>query len=118
MSEDLEKNAEDIIQDLSKRINSKSDMVKGWGEAFRVVFVDADIGYWIKVSMDGTIEKIEKGSPKVVKAKKAVASLVTTTETMAGVLDKSIDGGGAIRSGAIKIEGSYDALIKIAPAIA
>jgi len=110
--------AEDIIQDLNKRFKNNSDKVKGWGKAFRIMFIDIDIGYWIKLSMEGPIEKVEKGSPKVIGAKEAVASLVTTTETMAGVLDKSIDGNGAIRSGAIKVEGSYDALIKIAPALA
>ena len=44
MSEDNEKMAEDIIQDLNKRFKNNSDKVKGWGKAFRIMFIDIDIG--------------------------------------------------------------------------
>jgi len=56
MSEDQEKVAEDCIQILTDRIKKNSDKIKGWGKAIRIGFMDLDIGYWIKLSMDGTVD--------------------------------------------------------------
>jgi hypothetical protein len=117
MSEDMEQKAEDCIQTLVERIKKNSDKIKGWGKAIRIGFMDLDIGYWIKLSMEGTVEKVEKGPWKKINAKEAVTSLITTVDVLAGSLDGSIDGRSAAASGQIKVEGSYDGLIKLAPAL-
>jgi hypothetical protein len=117
MSEDKEKMAEDCIQILTGRINKNSDKIKGWGKAIRIGFMDLDMGYWIKLSMDGTVEKVEKGPWKKINAKEAVTSLITTVEVLSGSLDGSIDSRSAAVSGQIKVEGSYDGLIKLSPAL-
>jgi len=117
MSEDQEKVAEDCIQILTDRIKKNSDKIKGWGKAIRIGFMELDIGYWIKLSMDGTVEKVEKGPWKKIKAMEAVTSLITTTEVLEGSLNKTIDARSAAASGQIKIEGSYDGLIRLSPAL-
>jgi len=47
----------------------------------------------------------------------AVTSLITTTEVLEGSLNKTIDARSAAASGQIKIEGSYDGLIRLSPAL-
>ena len=114
MSEEV---AEKCVQTLVERINKNSDKIKGWDKAIRIGFMDIDVGYWIKMSKDGKVEKVENGPWKKIKAKEAVTSLVTTTEVLSGSLDGSIDARSAAASGQIKVEGSYDGLIRLAPAL-
>ncbi len=117
MSEDKEKIAEDSVNELISRLKKNTESLKDWGKAFRIGFEDIDMGWWIKIAMDGTVEKVEKGPWKKIRAKEAVSSLVTTADTLSGVLSGEIDGQSAAASGAVKIEGSYDGIIKIAPAL-
>jgi putative sterol carrier protein len=113
MAEDREKLGEDLIKELTKRINDNADLIAGWGKAFQIVFTDINVGYWIKVSMDGTVEKVEKA----IKKEEAVATISQATETLKGMFDGKISGMEAMSTGLVKVEGPMDALIKLAPAI-
>ncbi len=116
MVESKEKPVESVMKDFTKKINDNADKVKGWGKAFKLAFTDISVVYWIKVSMDGTVEKVEKGSESALKTKEAVATINTSVDTLAGLLDGSIAPMTAMISRQIMIEGSQAALGKLAPA--
>lgn len=115
--EEKEKIAEDSVNVLIDRLKKDPESLKDWGKAFRIGFEDVGLGWWIKIAMDGSVEKVEKGPWKKIRAKEAVSSLVTTADTLAGVLAGEIDGQSAAASGAVKVEGSYEGIMKIAPAL-
>jgi len=115
MSVEIRKMAEDVIAEFTKRINAHSSQLKNWGNAFRLYFVDADVAYWIKLSMDGTVEKVEKGGLNLIKKKTALATVNLKAETLKNVFDGVDNIMGAAYGGRIQIEGSSDALMKLAP---
>jgi hypothetical protein len=117
MSEEKEKIAEDSVNILIGRLKKHPETLKGWGKAFRIGFEDIGMGWWIKIAMDGSIEKVESGPWKKIKTKEAVSSLITTADTLAGVLAGEINSQSAAASGAVKVEGSYEGIMKIAPAM-
>jgi len=108
--------ADDLIRNVTKKINDNAEKSKGWGKALKLVFTDIDSTYWMKLSMDGTVETVEKGSSTELQTKEAVATLEMTTDTFAGLLNGSVSPVGAFLKGAIKIKGSIDALMKLASA--
>jgi hypothetical protein len=114
--EDAELKAEATIKAFLAKLDSISDKMKNWGKSIKIVFIESDWAYWIKIGMDGKVEKVEKGSSAKMKSKEAVATLNTTTDTLDGVMDGSLDVKGAIGGGSIKIEGSREGLFIIAPA--
>jgi putative sterol carrier protein len=114
--EEKKKLANDLIDEVTKRINANPEKSKGWGKALKLIFKDIDMAYWLKLSMDGTVETVEKGSITQLETKESVATLNMTTDTFQGVLNGSISPVGAFLKGAIKIQGSIDALLKLASA--
>ncbi len=108
--------ADDLIQNVTKKINDNAEKSKGWGKALKLVFTDIGTTYWVKLSMDGTVETVEEGSSTELQTKEAVATLEMTTDTFAGLLNGSVSPVGAFLKGAIKIRGSIDALMKLASA--
>lgn len=115
MSEEMKKLAEEVMAEFAKRINEHSSELKDWGNAFRLYFVDADIAYWIKLSMEGKVENIEKGGMNLIKKKKALATVNLKAVTLKNVFDGVDNIMGAAHGGRLQIEGSTDALMKLAP---
>ena len=108
--------ADDLVKDITERIDKNAEKTKGWGKAIKLVFTDIDVAYWAKLSMNGTVETVEKGSPNQLQTKEAVATLDMSTDTLQGLLNGSISPVGAFLKGSIKIHGSIDALMKLASA--
>ncbi len=108
--------ADELIKDITKRIDQNAEKTKGWGKAIKLVFTDIQVAYWAKLAMNGTIEAVEKGSPNQLQTKEAVATLNMSTDTLAGLLNGSISPVAAFLKGNIKIDGSIDALMKLATA--
>lgn len=106
--------ADDLVQDITKRIDDNAEKTKGWGKAIKLVFTDIDVAYWMKFSMDGTVETVEKGNSNLPQTKESVATLNMSTDTLKGLLNGSISPVGAFLRGTIKIQGSIDALMKLA----
>jgi putative sterol carrier protein len=111
-----EKLTGDLINSIAKRINENSEKTKGWGKAIKLVFTDIAIVYWMKLSMDGTVEATEHGSIGQLQNKEAVATLRMTTDTFAGLINGSVSPIATFLKGEIKIEGSMEALMKLASA--
>ena len=109
MTESEERQAEELIKTVTKKINANAERIKGWGKAFQIVFRDISVGYWIRVSMDGTVEKVEKA----IKKKESVATITTTTNTLQGILDREISPISAMLSSQIQIEGTIETLMKL-----
>ena len=112
MTENKEWKAEEIIKTITKRINDHSEEIKGWDKAFQIMFKDLMIAYWIKISTNGTVEKVEKSTEK----KEAAATINSTTDTLQSILDGKISPILAMISGQIQIEGSIETLMKLRPA--
>ncbi len=77
---------------------------------------DAPEAYLILVGKEGTVEKIEKGlvddlSPK------GKATPSATTEDLKALLDGQLNPIAGIQAGAIRVDGSMDALMKLSPAL-
>jgi putative sterol carrier protein len=66
--------------------------------------------------MDGTVEKVEKGFVKVLQKKGAKATINTTTDTVDAIYSGLIDGMAAMMSGAIKVDGPMDVVMKLSSA--
>ena len=106
--------AEDLVKEITERIDKNAEKTKGWGKAIRLMFTDIDVAYWIKLSMNGTVEAVEKTSPNLLQTKEAVATLSMSTDTLQGLLNGSISPVAAFLKGSIKIQGSIDTLMKLA----
>jgi putative sterol carrier protein len=111
-----EKTADDLIKSIAARINKKPERTKGWGKAIKIFFTDTKTAYWTKLSMEGTVEEMEKGSLDQLQDKVAVATLEMTTETLQGILNGSISPVETFLRGKVKVQGSIDALLKLASA--
>lgn len=111
-----EKLADDLIKSLVHRINENSEKSKGWGKAIKLVFTDIAIAYWMKLSMDGTVDAVDHGSTSQLQTKEAIATLKMTTDTFAALLNGSVSPIATFLKGEIKIEGSVEALMKLASA--
>ena len=108
--------ADALIKTLEEKINAKPEGSKNWGGSIIINFNDAEEVYWIKIAMDGKVEKIEKGYLKVLQKKGAKATIITTTDTVSSVYEGIIDGMSAMMSGAIKVDGALDAVMKLSAA--
>ncbi len=111
MTESKQKLAEELINRLIEKINYNAILFEGWGKAFQIMFTDINVGYWIKVAMDGNVEKTENA----IKKNEAVATIYWTTDTMRDVFDKKIGPMEAMNTGAIRIDGALTELLKLNP---
>ena len=109
MTESEERQAEELIKTMINKINANAERIKGGGEAFQIVFRDISVGYWIKVSMGGSVERVEKA----IKKKESIATITTTISTLQGILDGAISPVSAMLSGQIQIEGTIETLMKL-----
>ena len=112
MAKSKENQAEELIKIMISRIDANAEKIKDWNKAFRIVFKDINVGYWIKVSMNGTVEKVEKTLEK----KESVATITTTTETLQNIFDEVTSPISAMLNDQIQIEGSIDTLMKLGAA--
>ena len=112
MAESKERQAEEIIKAITKRINDHSEDIKGWDKAFQIVFTDIMVAYWVKISTDGTVETVEKSTKK----KEAAATINSTTDTLQNILNGTTSAILAMISGQIQIEGTIETLMKLRPA--
>ena len=111
-----EERADKIIQNFNERLSKMTNALKGQGKSVNIGFMDADYGYNIKFSMEGKVEKIDKVGEALLKKKGAVATLNATTDTWENVMDGSLTAMAALTSGRVKLEGSLDAVMKLAAA--
>jgi len=111
-----EKSPDNLIKKLVQRINENSEKTKGWGKAIKLLFTDIAVTYWMKLSMNGNVETVEHGSTSQMQGKEAIAALSMTTDTFAGLLNGSVSPIATFLKGEIKIEGSIEALMKLASA--
>jgi putative sterol carrier protein len=111
-----EKLTDELIKGLVQRINENAEKTKGWGKAIKLVFTDIAIAYWIKLSLDGTVDTVDHESISQLQTKEAIATLNMTTDTFAALLDGSVSPITTFLKGEIKIEGSIEALMKLASA--
>ena len=109
MNESKERQAEELIKTMIKRIDANAEKMKDWGKAFRIVFKDINVGYWIKVSIDGSVEKVEKELER----KESVATITTTTETLQNIFDGVTSPISAMMNRQLQIEGSINTLMKL-----
>ena len=114
MTESKERQAEELIKTMRKRIDANAEKMKDWGKSFRIVFKDINVGYWIKVSIDGSVEKVEKE----IERKESVATITTTTETLQNIFDGVTSPISAMLNGQVQVEGSIDTLMKLGAAFA
>jgi putative sterol carrier protein len=112
LPEGKEKQAEELIKTIVEKINANSEKIKDWNQAFRIVFKDINVGYLIKVSMDGKVEKTEKDIEK----KDSVVTIATEINTLQDILGGVISPMSAIFNGQLHIEGSIDTLFKLGAA--
>jgi putative sterol carrier protein len=108
--------ADKLIKTLTERVAAKPDGAKNWGGAILINFTNAEEVYYLKFGMDGKVEKVEKGYLKVLQKKGPQATINTTTDTVEAIYEGIIDGMGAMYSGAIKVDGPLDVVMKLAPA--
>ncbi len=114
MAQSKEKLAEDVINTITKTINDNYEVMENWGKAFQMVFNDINVGYWIKVAIDGHVEKVEKGSESALKTKEAVVTMhFDTAGTLKGLLEKTISAQTAMSQGQLKVDGPISELIKL-----
>lgn len=111
---DKEKQAEEIVKTITKKINDHSKEIRGWDKAFQIEFTDAKVVYWVKISAGGNVEKVEKSTKK----KAAEATISSTTDTLQNVLDGSTSPILAMMSGQIKLEGKIETMMKLAAVFA
>jgi putative sterol carrier protein len=109
--------ADDILQVLSKKINSKPEPTANWGGSIIWNFINTDEAFLMKFGMDGKVANIEKGKLAALKEKKPNAVLNTSTDTMEMINDGILAAAGALQGGQIKIEGSMESVFKLAPAL-
>ena len=109
MNESKERQAEELVKTIIKRIDANAEKMKDWGKAFRIVFRDINVGYWIKVSVNGTVEKVEKELEK----KESVATITTTTDILQNIFDGVTSPTSAMLNGQVQIEGSINNLMKL-----
>jgi putative sterol carrier protein len=112
LTESKETQAEELIKTIIGRINANAEKMKDWGKTFQIVFKDINVGYLIKVSANGTVEKVEKE----LKKKEAVATIITTTDTLQKILDGATSPVSAMMNGQVQIEGSIGTLMKLGAA--
>ena len=107
---DKDKQAEELMNEVVKRINESAEAMEGWGKAFQMFFTDINTGYWVKVAMDGHVEKFEKGMKD---RKESAAVISIDVDTFGGILNKTTGAQEAMNKGKIKIDGGLAELIKL-----
>ncbi len=105
--------ADELIKGLTERVAAKPEGSKNWGGAIIINFTNAEEVYYLKFGVDGKVEKVEKGYLKVLKKKGAQATIITTTDTVDAIYSGLIDGMGAMMSGAIKVDGPMEVVMKL-----
>ncbi len=107
---DKEKMAAELMNEMVKRINDSAEMMADWGKAFQMVFTDINTGYWLKVAMNGKVEKLEK----VIKDKTESAAVIScSVNTFKGLMNKTIGAQSALGSGELKVDGPMSELLKL-----
>jgi putative sterol carrier protein len=115
--EEKKKIADDIMNELAKKLNESKDLTEGWGKAIQIVFTDIETGYNVKFAMDGSIEKTEKKPLSAIKPEDAEATCYCTVDDLKDIIDGKVSAMEAMGSGKFRIEGKLDALMKLAPAM-
>jgi putative sterol carrier protein len=113
MAGNKEMQAEELIKSITDKINANAGKMKEWDKAFRIVFKDANAGYLIKVSANGTVERVENETER---KEEAVATITTTTETLQNILRGVTSPISAMMLGQIQVEGSISNLMKLGAA--
>jgi putative sterol carrier protein len=101
--------ADGLVKTIINRIDANAEKTKDWGKAFRIVFSDINVGYWIKVSMNGTVEEVKKETEN----RESVATITTTTDTLQNIFDGVTPPMSAMLNGQVQIEGSINTLMKL-----
>ena len=112
LTEIEEQKAEQLIRALTNRINTYSKETKVWDKAFQIFFRDIGIGYWIKISLNGLVEKVEKA----IKKEESTVTISLTTEMLQKIFDGTVSPVIAVMKGQIQINGEAETLVKLMPA--
>jgi len=112
LTESKQKQAEELVKTIVEKINANSEKIKDWNQTFQIVFKDINVGYLIKISMNGKVEKVEKE----IAQKESVATITSETDTLQNILDGVISPLSAMFNGQLQIEGSIDTLFKLGAA--
>jgi len=111
LTEDKTMQAEEVIKNIIKRINSNSKKGKDWNNAIQFVFTDSD-PYWVKIS-DGKVEKVEKANKK----QDAVVTLTCSVDILQKILDNELGTVMALVTRKVKVDGSILAIRKLRQAV-
>jgi putative sterol carrier protein len=101
------------IQPYLQRIVSRfddpaiGDSFKGFNKVLQFLFTDTSQEFMITVANDGTAALTEG------KADKADITITTTTDVMAGILDKKVNPMTAFATRKIKVAGAMDDMMKL-----
>ena len=116
MSDELEKEAADIINQMETKLNQAKDSNKGWGKTINIIFSDIETGYAMKFAMDGSIEKIEKKPASELKIEgDALTNAFGDVEDIKQCVIGYISPMDAYIAGMLKVEGDFKALEKLMP---
>ncbi len=109
-----QKTAEDIVNRIVKNIDAKSAVLAKWGKSWQMYFTDINVGYVLKMGMDGKVEKIDKADKKGVAA---VTMIFDTPDTLVKMMNKQLNNMAAMSTGKCKVEGPIPELMKISAAM-
>jgi len=112
-----QKTAEELIKTIVTKLNEIADVNEGWGKAVQFSFSDINVGYYLKLAMNGTVEKCDKKPASEMRVEDAEGTVILDVDTLKGILDKTVDPMEALGKGLLRIEGKMDALMKLAPVI-
>ncbi len=108
--------ADEQIERLKAKINAAASQIKGFDNAFVYNCTDAPEAYLISIGKDGSVEKIEKGPAEDLK-EKGIATISSTIDDFKAQLDGQLAPIAGIQAGVIRVDGSMDVLMKLAPAL-
>jgi putative sterol carrier protein len=109
-----QKMAEEIVNRIIKNVDSKPGILAKWGKAWQMYFTDINVGYVLKMGMDGKVEKVDKANKK---SAAAVTMIFDTPDTLVKMMDKKLDNMTAMSTGKCKVEGPIPELMKISTAM-
>ncbi len=106
---DKNKQAEDIINTVVKKINDSAELNAGWGKTLQVWFTDINAGYCINVAMDGHVGSVDKVAEK----KQTAVTFNLPVQTFVDIVNKTISSKAAMNNGVLKVDGAVTDLIKV-----
>ncbi len=109
MSENKEKLAEDLVKEMTKRINENAEMLENWGKTFQLVFSDINVGYLFTITMKGEVGKVEKA----IRKEDAIVTLTQSTDTLKDIFDGKLTPIAAAQMGKVTIDGPLMELAKL-----